>query len=102
MRIVVVRIPYYNDERGKEETMTIVNFIDAARVQRRFAPLGEGEQMWLRLLASQEARYIREQEEAAIEARTSGGKQKRLAMWIPSVDGRGAGDEALPVGRSGR
>ena len=56
------------DERGKEETMTIVNFIDAAREQRSFAPLGEGEQMWLRLLASQEARYIREQDEAAIEA----------------------------------
>jgi hypothetical protein len=48
--------------------MTIVNFIDAARVQRRFAPLGEGEQMWLRLLASQQARYIREKEEVAIEA----------------------------------
>ena len=42
--------------------MTIVDFIDAAREQRSFAPLGEGEQMWSRLLASQEARYIREQE----------------------------------------
>ncbi len=82
--------------------MTIVDFIDAAGEQERFAPLGEGERMWSRLLASQEARYIREQEEAAIEARTSGGKRQRLAMWIPSVDGRGAGDEALPVGRSGR
>ena len=48
--------------------MTIVDFIDAAREQRSFAPLGEGEQMWLRLLAGQEARYIREKEEAAIEA----------------------------------
>ncbi len=48
--------------------MTIVDFIDAAGEQERFAPLGEGERMWSRLLASQEARYIREQEEAAIEA----------------------------------
>ncbi len=45
--------------------MTIVDFIDAAGEQERFAPLGEGERMWSRLLASQEARYIREQEEAA-------------------------------------
>ena len=42
--------------------MTSVDFIDAPREHRRFAPLGEGEQMWSRLLASQEARYIREQE----------------------------------------
>jgi hypothetical protein len=48
--------------------MTVVDFIDAAREQRRFAPLGEAEQMWSRLLAGQEARYIREKEEAAIEA----------------------------------
>jgi hypothetical protein len=49
--------------------MTIGNFIDAARrEQRSFAPHGEGEQMWLRVLASQEASYIREKEEAAIEA----------------------------------
>ena len=67
--------------------MAIVDFIDAARERRRLAPLGEGEQMWSRLLAGQEARYIREKEEAAIEAGTSGGKQKRLAMWTPSVDG---------------
>jgi hypothetical protein len=48
--------------------MTIVDLIDAASEQRTFAPLGENERMWLRLLASQEARHIREQEEAAIEA----------------------------------
>ncbi len=48
--------------------MTIVDFIDAASKQRSFAPLGENERMWLGLLASQEARHIREQEEAAIEA----------------------------------
>ena len=51
----------------EEETVTI-DFIDAATEQETFAPLGEGEQMWLRLLASQQARYIREKEEAAIEA----------------------------------
>ncbi len=48
--------------------MTIVDFIDAAGEQERFAPLGEGERMWSRLLASQQARYIREKEEVAIEA----------------------------------
>jgi hypothetical protein len=47
-------------------------------VQRRFAPLGEGEQMWSRLLAGQEARYIREhEEEAAIEAEDFWGKHRR-------------------------
>jgi len=54
--------------RGKEDTMAIVDFIDVARERRRLAPLREGEQMWSRLLAGQEARYIREHEEAAIEA----------------------------------
>ena len=83
--------------------ITIGDKGDAARVQRRFAPLGEGEQMWLRLLAGQDARYIREQEEAAIEAEDYWGQtQKRLAMWILSVDGRTAAEETLPVGRSGR
>jgi len=44
--------------------------------------------MWSRLLAGQEARYIREQEEAAIEAEDFWGQaQKRLAMWILWVDG---------------
>jgi hypothetical protein len=48
--------------------MTIVDVTGAASEQSTFAPLGENERMWLRLLASQEARHIREQEEAAIEA----------------------------------
>jgi hypothetical protein len=45
-----------------------IDVIDAAVEQRPFAPLGEGEQRWLRFLANQEARHIRKQEEAAIEA----------------------------------
>ncbi len=48
--------------------MTIADITDAASKQRTFAPLGENERMWLRLLASHEARHICEQEEAAIEA----------------------------------
>jgi hypothetical protein len=48
--------------------MTIVDVIDSAREQRTLASLGEGERTWLRFLASQEARHIREQDEAAIEA----------------------------------
>ncbi len=45
-----------------------IDFIDAASEQGTFAPLGEDERTWLRFLASQEARYIREQDEATIEA----------------------------------
>ena len=45
-----------------------IDFIDAASEQGTFAPLGEDERTWLRFLASQEARYIREQDDAAIEA----------------------------------
>jgi hypothetical protein len=45
-----------------------INLIDTASEQRTFAPPREGELGLLRLFASQEARYIREQEEAAIEA----------------------------------
>jgi hypothetical protein len=48
--------------------MTTIDVIDAASEQRTLAPFGENERMWLRLLASQEARHIREQEEAIIEA----------------------------------
>jgi len=48
--------------------MTIVDVIDSAREQKSFAPLREGERRWLRFLASQEARYVREQDEAAIGA----------------------------------
>jgi hypothetical protein len=45
--------------------------------------------MWSRLLAGQEARYIREhEEEVAIEAEDFWGQaQQRLAMWILWVDG---------------
>ena len=45
-----------------------IDFSDAASEQGTFAPLGEDERTWLRFLASQEARYIREQDEEAIEA----------------------------------
>jgi hypothetical protein len=83
LRIIVVRIPYYNGERGKEETITIVDFIDAARERRRLAPLGDGEQMWSRLLAGQEARYIREQEEAAIEAEDFWGQAEEACSVDP-------------------
>jgi hypothetical protein len=42
--------------------------IDSARDEGSFATLEVGGRAWLRLLASQEARYLRENEEAAIEA----------------------------------
>jgi hypothetical protein len=48
--------------------MTIVDVIDSTGEQRSLAPLGGVERRWLRFLASQEARYVREQDEAAIEA----------------------------------
>jgi hypothetical protein len=57
----------------------IVDFTDAAIEQRTFAPLEEGERMWLHLLASQEARHIREQEEAAIEAEDYWGQAEEVA-----------------------
>jgi hypothetical protein len=44
------------------------SLIDAARDEDSFATLEVGGRAWLRLLASQEARYLRENEEAAIEA----------------------------------
>jgi hypothetical protein len=70
-------------DRGKEETMTIVDFIDVAREQRREAPLGEGGQRWLRSLAGQEARYIREQEEASIEAEDFYGQAEEACDMDP-------------------
>ena len=45
-----------------------IDFSDAAIEQGTFAPIGEDERTWLRFLAGQEARYVREQDEAAIEA----------------------------------
>jgi hypothetical protein len=66
----------------EEETMTI-NLIDPAREQRSFASLGEGELGLLRLLASQEARYIREQEEAAIEAEDFWGQAEEDCVVDP-------------------
>jgi hypothetical protein len=44
------------------------SLIDAASDEDSFATLEVGGRAWLRLLASQEARYLRENEEAAIEA----------------------------------
>ena len=46
----------------------MIDFSDAASEQGTFAPLGEDERTGLRFLAGQEARYVREQDEAAIEA----------------------------------
>ena len=63
--------------------MTIVDSIDAAREQGSFAPLGEGEQMWSRLLAGQEARYIREREEASIEAQDFWGQAEEACDVDP-------------------
>ena len=63
--------------------MTIVDVIDPARERRSFATLGEGELGLLRLLASQEARYIREQEEAAIEAEDFWGQAEEACAVEP-------------------
>jgi hypothetical protein len=64
--------------------MTIVDVIDSAREQRTLAPLGEGERTWLRFLANQEARHIREQDEAAIEAEDYWG-QAEEACAVDSI-----------------
>jgi hypothetical protein len=61
----------------------IVDITDAAIEQRTFAPLEEGERMWLHLLASQEARHIREQEEAAIEAEDYWGQAEEACAIDP-------------------
>ena len=45
-----------------------IDFIDAASEQGTFAPLGGEGLTWLRFLGGQEASYIHEQDEAAIEA----------------------------------
>ena len=44
------------------------SLFDAASEQRTFAPLGEIERMWLRLLTRVEAGYTCERDEAAMEA----------------------------------
>ena len=51
----------------EEETMTI-DFIDAARENGHFTSTGWDERALVRLRAIQEVKYVREQEEAAIEA----------------------------------
>ena len=45
-----------------------IGLIDAARDESALARVKGGGRAWLRFLASQEARHIRAQEEAAIEA----------------------------------
>ena len=60
-----------------------IDFIDAASEQGIFAPLGEGERTWLRLLASQQERYIREQDEAAIEAEDYWGQAEEACNVDP-------------------
>jgi hypothetical protein len=66
-----------------EEEFITINLIDVARDTDPFAPTGEGEQALLRLLASQEARYIREQEEAAIEAEDYWGQAEEACAVDP-------------------
>jgi hypothetical protein len=61
----------------------MIDVIGAATEKRSFAPLGEGERMWLRFLACQEARYIREQEEAAIEAKDYWGQAEEACAVDP-------------------
>ena len=57
--------------------------LGAATEKESFAPLGEGERTWLRFLASQEARCIREQEEAAIEAEDYWGQAEEACAVDP-------------------
>ena len=45
-----------------------IGVMDAARDEGAFAGPAESGRAWLRLLASQEARYTREREQEAIEA----------------------------------
>ena len=63
--------------------MTIVDVIDSVGEQRSLAPLGEGEQRWLRFLASQQVRHIREQDEAAIEAEDYWGQAEEACAVDP-------------------
>ena len=62
-----------------------IDIVGAARQKRTFAfaPLGEGERTWLHFLASQEARYIREQDEAAIEAEDYWGQAEEACAVDP-------------------
>jgi len=66
----------------EEETMTI-DFIDAASEQGTFAPLGGDERTWLCFLASQQARYTCEQDEAAIEAEDYWGQADEACALDP-------------------
>ena len=63
--------------------MTIVDVIDSAGEQRSLAPLGEGERRWLRFLASQQVRHIREQDETAIEAEDYWGQAEEACAVDP-------------------
>jgi hypothetical protein len=60
-----------------------IDLIDPAREQKSFAPLREGERRWLRFIASQEARHVREQEEAAIEAEEYWGQAEEACAVDP-------------------
>jgi hypothetical protein len=60
-----------------------IDVIGAATEKGSFAPLGKGERMWLSYLACQEARYIREQEEAAIEAKDYWGQAEEAYAVDP-------------------
>lgn len=57
--------------------------IDAARIEGSFATLEGGGQAWLLLLASQEARYLREKEEAAIEDEDYWGQSEEACAIDP-------------------
>ena len=63
--------------------MTIVDVIDAARGESAFASAKGGGRAWLRFLASQEARYMREREEAAIEAEDYWGQAEEACSIDP-------------------
>ena len=85
--------------------MAIVDFIDGAGERRRLVPLGEGEQMRSRLLAGQEARYIREQVEVAIEAEDFWGQAEEacdvdpIGRWATSRRADATGGKIRPVRR---
>jgi hypothetical protein len=61
-----------------------IGLIDAARDEGAFAsPAESSRRAWLRLLASQEARYAREKEEATIEAEDYWGQAEEACAVDP-------------------
>jgi len=60
-----------------------IDVVGAARENGYFAPHREDERALARMLAIQEARYVREQEEAAIEAEDSWGQAEEACAIDP-------------------